>query len=136
MLIVVCAALIRGDGAILVQQRPAGKQFAHHWEFPGGKVEPGETLARALVRELAEELDIVVDEGDLVPTGFGTDAGAAGPMLLLLYRCRRWSGEPRLIEAAALDWRDPQALRTLLMPPADRPLVDILVTLAAATQAA
>lgn len=138
MRIVVCVALTRPDGRVLVQQRPTQgdvghSDFAGYWEFPGGKVEAGETLVRALVRELAEELAIAVDEEDLTPLSFGTDLGLAGPLVLLLYRCTRWRGEPRALQAAALDWLDPPAMRALRMPPADRPLVEMLVRLAGST---
>lgn len=127
VLIVVCAALIRGDGRVLVQQRPLASDYGGYWEFPGGKVEAGERLAQALVRELAEELGVTVPEERLTPLCFASGPASGPPLLLLLYRCTQWVGEPRLLHAAALDWFDPVALRALRMPPADRPLVDALI---------
>jgi 8-oxo-dGTP diphosphatase len=126
ILLVAAGALIDGDGAVLVQQRPAGKAFAGLWEFPGGKVEPGETPEAALVRELAEELGIVIDPTALEPIAFATHAADARHLVLLLYRVSDWQGDPRPFEATALRWATPAALRTLPMPPADAPLVDAL----------
>ena len=122
-LLVVAAALIAADGAVLVQRRPAQKQHGGLWEFPGGKVEPGETPERALVRELAEELGIAVDAADVRPLAFATRAVGDGVLVLLLYRVDRWKGQPRPIEAAALAWRSPDTLADLPMPPAARDLL-------------
>lgn len=124
-MLVVAAALVRGDGCVLVQQRPQGKHHAGLWEFPGGKVERGETPEAGLVRELAEELGICVDPRDLVPASFAGHAAAADRhLILLLYRVSRWQGEPRGIEAAALCWARPSDLRELPMPPADAMFVE------------
>lgn len=120
---VVAAALIDAAGRALVQQRPAGKQHAGLWEFPGGKLEDGETPEAALVRELGEELGIAVTADALTPAGFASRAHGERQLLLLLYRCERWLGEPRALDAAAIAWRDLDALVALPMPPADRALV-------------
>lgn len=125
-LIVAAVALLDGNNRVLVQQRAAGKAHGGLWEFPGGKLEAGETPAAALVRELAEELAIVVTPDDLTPLAFGTDAAGARSLLLLLFTARRWRGEPRAVEAAALRWATLAALAELPMPPADRPLVTAL----------
>lgn len=130
MLIVVAAALTRPDGKVFVQQRPLGGSFGGLWEFPGGKLEPGETAEAALTRELSEELGIVVEPSVLVPISFATEPTASGQLLLLLYRCLDWRGEIKLLHATAADWLHPIDLKTLPMPSADRPLVDKLVTLA------
>ena len=123
-LLVVAAALLDGDGRVLMQRRPVGKAHAGLWEFPGGKVEPRETSTAALVRELREELAIDVAEADLTPLGFATGDGGARCIVLLLFSCRRWSGEPRAIDASELRWDEPPALRHLSMPPLDVPLLD------------
>lgn len=118
-LLVVGGALIDAQRRVLVQQRPADKQHGGLWEFPGGKVEAGETPEAALVRELAEELGIVVAEASLVPAGFATGPG----VVLLLYAARAWAGEPVATDGAHIDWADADLLGTLAMPPADVPLV-------------
>jgi 8-oxo-dGTP diphosphatase len=125
-LLVVAAALVRADGRVLLQQRPQGKAMAGLWEFPGGKVEPGERPEPALVRELAEELGISVAENALVPAAFASAALGERQLLLLLFLCRRWEGEPEALDAAALQWATPADMRGLLMPPADVPLVEAL----------
>ncbi|MES2753173.1 MAG: (deoxy)nucleoside triphosphate pyrophosphohydrolase [Pseudomonadota bacterium] len=124
-LLVVAAALVDRDGRVLVQQRPAGKHHGGLWEFPGGKVEPGETPEAALIRELAEELAIDVETACLAPAAFASEP----PLLLLLYVCRKWQGTPRATDGAALRWLRPVALHALAMPPADRPLVGLLEAL-------
>ena len=126
-LLVVAAALTDGAGRILLQQRPPGKAMAGLWEFPGGKIEPGETPDAALVRELAEELGIVVAPADLAAVTFASAAIGDRVLLLLLYRCTRWRGEPVALEASALRWCLPSTMATLPMPPADVPLVAALV---------
>ena len=126
MLIVVAAALIDGDGRVLIQQRPPGKNMAGLWEFPGGKVDLGETPEAALVRELSEELGIDVETACLAPAAFASEALGEKHLLLLLYICRKWSGIPQPLEASALKWVRPNALYAIDMPPADRPLIGLL----------
>ena len=123
---VVAAALIDGAGRVLVQQRPSGRQMAGLWEFPGGKLEPGETPEAALVRELAEELGIVVAATDLMPATFASHGLDDRHLLLLLYVCRVWRGDPQALDAVALRWAKPDEMRTLPMPPADAPFIDVL----------
>lgn len=125
-IVVVAAALIDTAGRVLVQQRPAGKAMAGLWEFPGGKIEPGETAVAALVRELGEELAVLVDPADLRPLCFASEPLDDRHLILLLYRLTVWRGEPRAMEAAALRWVMPGALGDLPMPPADRPLIAAL----------
>ena len=120
---VVAAALVDPQGRVLVQQRPAGKSLAGLWEFPGGKIELGETPEEALVRELREELGIAVDTCDLVTGSFVSEPLADRHLVMLLYLCRRWQGVPEAREAAAIAWHMPSALHALPMPPADKPLV-------------
>lgn len=126
LMLVVAAALIAPDGRVLVQLRPAGKTMAGLWEFPGGKVEAGETPEAALVRELAEELGIRVAEDDLAPVTFASAPLADRHLVLLLYACRSWEGVPQALDASALAWHAPAALRDLAMPPADQPFVAAL----------
>lgn len=123
---VVAVALIDRNGRILVAQRPAGKEHAGLWEFPGGKVEPGESPEAALVRELREELGVTVDPSVLEPLTFSSAPRPTWHLLLLLYRCTEWQGEARALDAAAIRWVAPDALDDLDMPPADRPFVSIL----------
>jgi 8-oxo-dGTP diphosphatase len=123
---VVAAALVDGEGRVLLQRRPPGKQMADLWEFPGGKIEPGETPEAALVRELAEELAITVDPATFTPLTFASANLGERHLLLLLYVVRRWHGEPQALEASALAWVRPAAMRDLPMPPADVPLVTML----------
>lgn len=128
-LTVVAAALVDGERKVLVQQRAPGRAMAGLWEFPGGKVEEGELPEAALVRELEEELGISVDPGALEPACFASAPLGERHMLLLLYVCRAWRGEPRPLDAAALQWVRPGAMRTLAMPPADEPLIPLLEAL-------
>ena len=125
-MIVVAAALADGEGRILLQQRAPGRTMAGLWEFPGGKVDAGELPEAALVRELREELGIAVAAADLVPAAFASAPLGERHMLLLLYLCRHWQGEPEPLDASALRWEAPAAMRALAMPPADAPLVDLL----------
>lgn len=125
-LTVVAAALVDGDGRVLVQQRPAGRAMAGLWEFPGGKVEPGETPEAALIRELAEELGIDVEAACLAPACFASEPLDSRHLLLLLYVCRKWSGTPVPRHASALQWLRPAQMFALDMPPADRPLLGLL----------
>lgn len=129
ILLVTAAALVDRDGRVLVQQRPPGTPMAGLWEFPGGKVEPGETPEAALIRELDEELGIVVDHSCLAPAAFASDGLGDRHLLLLLYALRKWSGIPEARHATALQWLRPVQLHPLPMPPADRPLIGLLEAL-------
>ena len=127
LLVIVAAALVDADGRVLVQQRAAGRAMAGLWEFPGGKIERGESAETALVRELKEELGISTETACLAPAGFGTAPIEDGrQLLLLLYVCRKWSGIPKALDAAALRWARPLELHDLPMPPADLPLIGLL----------
>jgi len=122
---VVAAALVAEDGRVLLAQRPAGKSLAGLWEFPGGKLEPGETPEAALARELEEELGIIA--GPLVPFTFVSHAMPDFHLVMLLYWCRAWTGAPVGRDGQALRWERPAAMAQLPMPPADKPLVAALV---------
>lgn len=126
MMLVVAAALIDADGRVLLAQRPSGKAHAGLWEFPGGKVDAGESPEAALIRELGEELGISVAAACLAPASFASEPADARRLLLLLYACRKWQGTPRAIEAAALRWARPAEMFALPMPPADRALIGLL----------
>lgn len=128
-LLVVAAALIDDAGRVLVQQRSGGS-LAGLWEFPGGKIEPGETPEAALIRELREELAIDLDVDAMRPVAFASAPLGERHLVLLLYAVRRWSGEPRPLSAAGLAWHHPQALARLPMPEPDRPLVAALIAAA------
>jgi 8-oxo-dGTP diphosphatase len=127
--LVVAAALIDADGRILLQRRPPGRAMAGLWEFPGGKVEEGETPEAALVRELEEELAIGVEAAGLIPACFASAPNEDRHMILLLYLCRTWQGEPQALDASALMWARPAEMRALDMPPADQPLIALLEAL-------
>ncbi|MEM7696397.1 MAG: (deoxy)nucleoside triphosphate pyrophosphohydrolase [Pseudomonadota bacterium] len=126
LLLVVAAALVDAHGHILIAQRPPGKAMAGLWEFPGGKVEPGETPEAALIRELHEELGITVAAADLTPHTFASHSYDAFHLLMPLYVCRRWQGTPTAKEVAAIRFVAPSAMRDFAMPEADGPLVDAL----------
>ena len=126
ILLVVAAALIDVDGRVLIAQRPEGKQLAGLWEFPGGKLEPGEGPEAALVRELQEELGIAVALTDLVAHSFASHAYENFHLLMPLFTCRRWQGTPSALEHAALAWVTPAEMAAFPMPPADEPLVAAL----------
>ncbi|HEX7849088.1 MAG TPA: (deoxy)nucleoside triphosphate pyrophosphohydrolase [Sphingomonas sp.] len=126
LLPVVAVALIDSGGRVLIAQRPPGKEHAGLWEFPGGKVEPGESPEAALVRELREELGVTVAPENLDPLTFSSAGRGERHLLLLLYRCAVWQGEPRALDAAAIRWVLPDALADHDMPPADRPFVSVL----------
>jgi 8-oxo-dGTP diphosphatase len=123
LLVVVAAALVDGRGRVLIAQRPAGKSFAGLWEFPGGKLEPGESPEAALARELLEELDVRVETDAMTPFAFASHAYREFDLLMPLFLVRRWHGSPRAVEAQALAWASPEALCDYPMPPADLPLV-------------
>lgn len=129
LLPVVAALLTDADGRVLVQQRPEGTSMAGLWEFPGGKIEPGETPESALARELDEELGIIVDPDDCAPMTFASAKLGKKHLMLLLFRCRHWQGEPRALHASALRWEHVEALYDLPMPPADLPLLPIIAQL-------
>jgi 8-oxo-dGTP diphosphatase len=131
MLFVVAAALINQSGDIFVQKRPTGKAMAGLWEFPGGKVEAGEVPKQALVRELREEIGIEIRAEDLIPATFASEPVGSQEMLLLLYICRIWSGEPSAIECPADAWVSCSQMRQLDMPPADIPFIDYLAAITA-----
>ena len=126
MLLVAAAALVDIDGRVLLQQRPAGKAMAGLWEFPGGKVEAGESLEQTLIRELREELDIDVSEACLAPFTFASHAYEDFRLVMPLYVCRVWQGTVRPREGQAVKWLRPLAMTDLPMPPADRPLIAML----------
>ena len=123
VVLVVAAALVDVDGRVLIAKRPEGKALAGLWEFPGGKVEPGERPEAALIRELNEELGIDVQEACLAPFVFASHAYESFHLIMPLYLCRRWSGLVVAREHAALAWVRPNALSDYPMPPADAPLV-------------
>lgn len=125
-LFVVAAALVDQRDRILVQKRPAGKPMAGLWEFPGGKVEPGETPESALVRELREELSVNVDAQNVEPVTFASEAIATKHLVLLLYVCRNWIGTVESPDSLELQWLPLDAIQDLVMPPADGPLVEKL----------
>jgi 8-oxo-dGTP diphosphatase len=125
-LMVVAAALADSEGRVLLQQRAPGRAMAGLWEFPGGKIEPGERPEAALVRELEEELGIAVEETALAPAAFASADNGGRHMLLLLYLCREWRGVPAALDATALRWLRPAEMAGLAMPPADEPLVAAL----------
>ena len=126
LLLVAAAALVDVDGRVLVQQRPEGKAMAGLWEFPGGKVEEGESLEQTLIRELREELDIDVTEACLAPFTFASHAYENFRLLMPLFVCRVWQGTLRPREGQAIEWLRPVRMADLAMPPADRPLVAML----------
>lgn len=129
LLLVVAAALVDADGRVLIAQRPEGKQLAGLWEFPGGKVEPGERPEETLIRELDEELGIQVKEPCLAPLSFASHRYEDFHLLMPLYVCRRWEGTPRAVEHQAIRWVVPSRLRDFPMPPADEPLIPALIDL-------
>jgi 8-oxo-dGTP diphosphatase len=129
LLLVVAVALVDPDDRVLIAQRPEGKQLAGLWEFPGGKIEPGERPEDALIRELREELDIEVKAPCLAPLTFASHAYDDFHLLMPLYVCRRWEGFVRSREGQALKWVKPRSLRDYPMPPADAPLIAHIVDL-------
>jgi len=128
LLLVSAVALVDADGRVLVQQRASGV-LEGLWEFPGGKIEAGETPAAALIRELREELGIDVEAACLAPAAFASEPLGERHLLLLLHVCRKWKGTPRPLEAAALKWVRPVELHRLDMPEPDRPLIGLLEAL-------
>ncbi|MGC9269449.1 bifunctional GNAT family N-acetyltransferase/(deoxy)nucleoside triphosphate pyrophosphohydrolase [Acidiphilium sp.] len=126
LLLVAACALIDARGRILLARRPAGRKLAGLWEFPGGKLAPGETPEAALVRELDEELGIAVKIADVAPFAFASHGYESFHLMMPLYLCRRWVGVPMPREGQALAWVDPARLEEYPMPPADRPLIPML----------
>ena len=130
-LLVVAAALIDGEGRILMHRRKADAVHGGLWEFPGGKVEAGESPDCALVREIAEELGLVVAASQLQPLAFAhgqtAGPGSGRPLVILLYTCRRWTGDPQCLVGEAIDWFAARDLSALSMPPLDYPLAARLV---------
>jgi 8-oxo-dGTP diphosphatase len=126
LVLVAAVALVDRDGRVLLAQRPEGKAMAGLWEFPGGKVEPGETPESALIRELHEELGIDTWASCLAPLSFASHAYANFHLLMPLFVCRKWEGIPRPCEHSALKWVFPRDLGSYPMPAADLPLVPVL----------
>lgn len=126
LVLVVAAALLDAQGRVLIAQRPAGKSLGGLWEFPGGKVEPGESPEAALARELREELAISVAPEEMAPLTFASHAYEAFHLLMPLYLIRTWAGEVRAVEAPAIAWASMDALSSYPMPPADAPLLKAL----------
>jgi 8-oxo-dGTP diphosphatase len=126
IVLVAACALVDTDGRILLAQRPEGKSLAGLWEFPGGKVEAGETPEETLVRELEEELGITTKVACLAPLTFASHTYETFHLLMPLYVCRRFEGIPSGREGQAIKWVRPNALRDYPMPPADEPLIPFL----------
>ena len=131
LVLVAACALIDSDGRVLLTRRPAGKPMEGLWEFPGGKIEPGERPEDTLVRELGEELGIVVREDCLAPLSFASHAYVEFHLLMPLYVCRRWEGMVEAKEAQEIAWVRPPRLKDYPMPPADKPLIAHIVDLVA-----
>lgn len=123
ILIVVACALVDADRRVLIAQRPMNKSLGGLWEFPGGKLEPGEGPEEALIRELEEELGVSTRSACLAPLTFASHSYEDFHLLMPLYVCRKWQGEPQPREHMALKWVRPQKLRDYPMPPADEPLI-------------
>lgn len=126
LVLVSAVALIDIDGRILLAQRPAGKSMAGLWEFPGGKVEKGETPEAALIRELEEEIGVSTWKSCLAPLTFASHAYEDFHLLMPLFACRKWEGTPRPKEGQTLEWARVSELRNYPMPPADIPLIAML----------
>jgi 8-oxo-dGTP diphosphatase len=126
LVLVSAVALIDRDGRVLLAQRPPGKSMEGLWEFPGGKVEPGETPEAALIRELHEELGINTWASCLAPLTFASHAYDSFHLLMPVFACRKWEGTPQAREHTRLAWVRKEDLRTYPMPPADKPLIPVL----------
>ena len=129
LVLVTACALLDADNRVLIGQRPPGKAMAGLWEFPGGKVEPGETPEDAIIREIAEELGVKVTKACLAPLTFASFDYPDFHLLMPLYVCRRWEGTPVAREHSALKWVRANRLRDYPMPPADEPLISHLADL-------
>ncbi len=129
ILLVAACALVDADNRVLIAQRPAGKSMAGLWEFPGGKVEEGETPEDCLIRELKEELGVTTWKSCLAPLSFASHGYEAFHLLMPLYVCRKWDGPVLAVEHQAIKWVRPVRLRDFQMPPADEPLIPPLIDL-------
>ncbi|WP_137930577.1 (deoxy)nucleoside triphosphate pyrophosphohydrolase [Mesorhizobium comanense] len=129
LLLVAACALVDADGRVLLAQRPPGKQLAGLWEFPGGKVEPGETPEQCIIRELHEEIGIETDIPCLAPLTFASHSYDDFHLLMPLFVCRRFRGIAQPREGQALKWVRPKQMRDYPMPPADAPLIPFLIDL-------
>ncbi len=127
LVIVAAAALVRDDGRLLLAQRPEGKSMAGLWELPGGKLEPGESPQTALVRELREELEIGVDPADLQAFTFAAHGYEKFELLMPVFLCRKWTGEPDGQEGQSLAWVAPGEAKSYPVPDADIPLIEYFV---------
>jgi len=129
LLLVAACALVDTDGRVLLAQRPEGKQLAGLWEFPGGKVEPGETPEQCIIRELHEEIGIETEIPCLAPLTFASHSYDDFHLLMPLFVCRRFRGIAQPREGQALKWVRPKQMRDYPMPPADAPLIPFLIDL-------
>jgi 8-oxo-dGTP diphosphatase len=129
LILVAAVALVDADGRVLIAKRPEGKAMAGLWEFPGGKVEPGERPEVTLIRELHEELGITVEEPCLAPLTFASHAYESFHLLMPLFVCRRFRGIAQPREGQTLKWVRPKQMRDYPMPPADAPLIQFLIDL-------
>ncbi|MBZ9671660.1 (deoxy)nucleoside triphosphate pyrophosphohydrolase [Mesorhizobium sp. ES1-3] len=129
LLLVAACALVDADGRVLLAQRPQGKQLAGLWEFPGGKVEAGETPEQCLIRELHEEIGIETEVPCLAPLTFASHSYDDFHLLMPLFVCRRFRGIAQPREGQALKWVRPKQMRDYPMPPADAPLIPFLIDL-------
>lgn len=126
IVLVAACALVDVDGRVLLARRPQGRPMAGLWEFPGGKVEEGERPEQALIREMSEELGIVIAEACLAPLTFASHTYETFHLLMPLYACRRWQGVVTALEGQELAWVRPNRMGDYPMPPADVPLVAML----------
>lgn len=125
-ILVSAAALVDADGRVLLAQRPEGKSMAGMWEFPGGKVEEGETPEQTIIREIDEELGLDICDSCIAPLSFVSHAYEDFHLLMLLYICRNWEGIAQGKEGQELCWKRPSEMNELAMPPADKPLIFVL----------